>query len=161
MDLLNKITDPMIWIIAAVVFSILEAITLGLTSLWFALAAIVALIAALLGAPFFVQVILFGVASVLFLIVTKPLAKDLLKIGGERTNIDALIGERGIVTSEILPFSMGQVKVKGQIWSALTEDGEPLGVNETVFVQSIEGVKLIVKREFPLIKQTEGLKPQL
>ena len=79
MDFLDKITDPMIWVIAAVVFSILEAITLGLTSLWFALAAVVALIAALLGAPMFVQIILFAVASVLFLMITKPLAKDLLK----------------------------------------------------------------------------------
>lgn len=160
MSILKEITDPMIWIIAAVVFSILEAITLGLTSLWFALAAVVALIAALLGAPFFVQVILFAVFSVIFLMVTKPLAKDLLKIGGERTNIDALIGERGLVTSDILPFSMGQVKVKGQIWSALAEDGEPIGSNETILVQSIEGVKLIVKREFPLIKPAEGLKPE-
>ncbi len=149
MDFLDKITDPMIWVIAAVVFSILEAITLGLTSLWFALAAVVALIAALLGAPMFVQIILFAISSVLFLIITKPLAKDLLKIGGERTNADGVIGERGLVTTEILPFSMGQVKVKGQIWSALAEDGEPIGLNETVTVLSIEGVKLIVKRETP------------
>ncbi len=158
MDLLNKITDPMIWIIAAVVFSILEAITLGLTSLWFAMAAVVALIAALLGAPFIVQVLLFIVASVLFLMVTKPLAKDLLKIGGERTNADRLIGEKALVMSEILPFSTGQVKVRGQMWSALAEDGEPIGANETVLIQSIEGVKLIVKREFPKAKATEDLK---
>jgi membrane protein implicated in regulation of membrane protease activity len=157
-DLLNKITDPMIWIIAAVVFSILEAITLGLTSLWFAMAAVVALIAALLGAPFIVQVILFIVASVLFLMVTKPLAKDLLKIGGERTNADRLIGEKALVMSEILPFSTGQVKVRGQMWSALAEDGEPIGANETVLIQSIEGVKLIVKKEFPKAKATEDLK---
>lgn len=147
MDLLSKVTDPMIWVIAAVVFSILEAITLGLTSLWFAMAAVVSLIAALLGAPFFVQVILFAVSSVLFLMVTKPLAKDLLKIGGERTNADGLIGERGLVTTEIMPFSMGQVKVKGQIWSALADDGEPIGVSETVIIKSIEGVKLIVTKE--------------
>lgn len=158
MDLLNKITDPMIWIIAAVVFSILEAITLGLTSLWFAMAAVVALIAALLGAPFIIQVILFIVASVLFLMVTKPLAKDLLKIGGERTNADRLIGEKALVMSEILPFSTGQVKVRGQMWSALAEDGEPIGANETVLIQSIEGVKLIVKKEFPKAKATEELK---
>lgn len=149
MDFLDKITDPMIWVIAAVVFSILEAITLGLTSLWFALAAVVALIAALLGAPMFVQIILFAISSVLFLMITKPLAKDLLKIGGERTNADGVIGERGLVTTEILPFSMGQVKVKGQIWSALAEDGEPIGLNETVVVLSIEGVKLIVKKDSP------------
>jgi membrane protein implicated in regulation of membrane protease activity len=155
MDILNKVTDPMIWVIAAVVFSIIEAITLGLTSLWFALAALVALIAALLGAPFFIQVILFAVASVLFLIVTKPLAKDLLKIGGERTNVDALIGERALVTTDIRPFSMGQVKVNGQFWSALAEDGEPLNINETVIIQSIEGVKLIVKKEFPKTKAVE------
>lgn len=160
MDLLNKLTDPVIWIIAAVVFSILEAITLGLTSLWFAMAAVVALIAALLGAPFFVQVILFVVFSIIFLMVTKPLAKDLLKIGGERTNSDRIIGEKGIVTTEIMPFSMGQVKVQGQIWSALAEDGEPINVNETVLVQSIEGVKLIVKREFPKIKTAEAPKQE-
>lgn len=155
MDILSKLTDPMIWIIAMVVFGILEAITLGLTSLWFVFGAVVALIAAMLGAPFWAQVILFCGSSAVFLVFTKPAAKNLLKIGGERTNTDLLLGERGIVTTEIMPFAMGQVKVKGQIWSALAEDGEPIGQNETVIVDSIEGVKLIVRREFPIIKNPE------
>lgn len=155
MDFLSKLTDPMIWIIAMVLFGILEAITLGLTSLWFVFGAVIALIAAMLGAPFLVQVIIFAVSSGVFLVFTKPMAKDLLKIGGERTNTDLLLGERALVTTEILPFSMGQVKVKGQIWSALAEDGEPISVSETVIISSIEGVKLIVKREFPPIKNTE------
>lgn len=160
MDLLSKITDPMIWIIAMVLFGILEAVTLGPTSLWFVLGAFMALIAAMIGAPFIVQVVIFIIASIVFLIFTKPAAKNLLKIGGERTNIDSLIGERGLVTADIQPFSMGQVKVKGQIWSALAEDGEPIIANETVTVSSIEGVKLIVKREV-LVAKDQVEQPKL
>ncbi len=147
MPYLEKLTDPMIWIIAMVLFGVLEAVTLGLTSLWFVIGALLALIAAMLGAPFIAQVVIFVIASAVFLIFTKPAAKNLLKIGDERTNIDALIGEKGLVTLEIQPFSMGQVKVKGQIWSALSEDGEPIQSGQTVIVSSIEGVKLIVKKE--------------
>lgn len=142
-----------------VLFGILEAVTLGLTSLWFVLGAFMALIAAMIGAPFILQVIIFILASIVFLIFTKPAAKNLLKIGGERTNIDSLIGERGLVTTEIQPFSMGQVKVKGQIWSALAEDGEPIQVNDTVIVSSIEGVKLIVHREIP-VQKAESEQPK-
>lgn len=147
MPYLDKLTDPMIWIIAMVLFGVLEAVTLGLTSLWFVIGALIALIAAMIGLPFVAQVIIFVVASGIFLVFTKPAAKNLLKIGGERTNIDALIGEKGLVTLEIQPFSMGQVRVKGQIWSALAEDGEAIAAGQTVIVSSIEGVKLIVKKE--------------
>lgn len=144
MDIINKMTDPMIWISAMVLFGILEAVTLGLTSLWFVLGAFMALIAAMLGAPIVVQVVVFVVASIIFLVFTKPVAKNLLKIGEERTNVDALIGQKALVTVEIQQFSMGQVKLRGQIWSALSEDGEPIAVNETVVVKAIEGVKVIV-----------------
>lgn len=144
MDWLSGLSNPMFWVILLVIFSVVEAVTLGLTSLWFAMAAAVALVAAMLGAPFFLQVILFVVFSVIFLVVTKPLAKNFLKIGGEKTNVDSLIGEKAIVIGKIEEFSMGQVKIKGQIWSALSETGEPILINEQVVVKSIEGVKLIV-----------------
>lgn len=142
---LSNLSNPMFWILLLVVFSIVEALTLGLTSLWFAMAAAVAMVAAMLGAPFILQVIIFVVASVFFLIITKPLAKNFLKIGGERTNADSLIGEKGIVVGKIEEFSTGQVKVKGQIWSALSENSDPIFINEQVVIKSIEGVKLIVE----------------
>lgn len=145
MDWLSGLSNPMFWIILLVIFSVVEAITLGLTSLWFAMAAAVAMVAAMLGAPFYLQVIVFVIFSILFLVVTKPLAKNFLKIGGEKTNVESLIGERGLVIGKIEEFSMGQVKIKGQIWSALSENGEPILLNEQVVVKSIEGVKLIVE----------------
>ncbi|MCH4887326.1 NfeD family protein [Acidaminobacter sp. JC074] len=134
-----------IWMIIAIGFGLAEGLTLGLTFIWFAGGALLAMIASFLGLPIFVQVIAFIVGSALMLIYTRPVAKKVLKIGATKTNVDSLIGKEGIVIKELKPFALGQVKVKGQIWSAKACDDEAIAENERVEVVSIEGVKLIVK----------------
>jgi len=134
-----------IWMIVAIGFGLAEGLTLGLTFIWFAGGALLAMIASFLGLPIFVQVIAFIVGSALMLIYTRPVAKKVLKIGATKTNVDSLIGKEGIVIKELKPFALGQVKVKGQIWSAKAFNDEAIAENERVEVVSIEGVKLIVK----------------
>jgi len=134
-----------IWMIVAIGFGLAEGLTLGLTFIWFAGGALLAMIASFLGLPIFVQVIAFIVGSALMLIYTRPVAKKVLKIGATKTNVDSLIGKEGIVIKELKPFTLGQVKVKGQIWSAKAFNDEAIAENERVEVVSIEGVKLIVK----------------
>jgi len=140
-----SIPYSVIWMIIAIGFGLAEGLTLGLTFIWFAGGALLAMIASFLGLPFFVQVIAFIVGSALMLIYTRPVAKKVLKIGATKTNVDSLIGKEGIVIKELKPFALGQVKVKGQIWSAKAFNDEAIAENERVEVVSIEGVKLIVK----------------
>ena len=75
-----------------------------------------------------------------------PLYSDqIVGTGKENTNVDALIGETGQVIAPINPMEIGQVKLKGQIWSAIADD-QLLTIEEGsyVTVKAIEGVKLIV-----------------
>jgi membrane protein implicated in regulation of membrane protease activity len=145
----NLMYVPMYWVwaILIIIFAVVEGMTFGLISIWFALGAIVALITSFLGVPILIQVIVFISASGIMLVFTKPIAKDFLKIGGEKTNVESLIGASGHVIKEIEEFATGQVKVNGQIWTALEEDSSPIEVNAEVLVVAVEGVKLIVKRK--------------
>lgn len=134
-----------IWMIVAIGFALAEGFTLGLTFIWFAGGALLAMLASFLNLPLIVQVIAFIIGSSLMLIYTRPVAKKLLKIGATKTNVDSLIGKEGIVIKELQPFALGQVKVKGQIWSAKPDGEVGIAKDQRVEVVKIEGVKLIVK----------------
>lgn len=134
-----------IWLVIAIVFGVAEGLTLGLTFIWFAGGALLAMLTSFFGLPVLVQILAFIVGSALMLIYTRPAAQKIFKIGATKTNIDSLIGKEGIVIKELEPFALGQVKVKGQIWSAKPLDEENIPVDQRVEVVRIEGVKLIVK----------------
>lgn len=146
MDILGyTISMAIIWIGVAVFFAIIEAVTMGLTTIWFSAGGLAACIASLLGAPVIVQVLVFLAASILLLYYTKPLAEKKLKIGSEKTNVDALAGQVGIVTEDIVPHNTGQVKVNGQIWTAISDKPEETITQKAeVRILRVEGVKLIV-----------------
>ncbi len=104
------------------------------------------MLAAMLHVPIIGQILVFLVSSSVLLYFTRPIAKNYLKIGNTRTNVNSLIGETGIVLKEILTFYKGQVKVNGQIWTARSLDNEEIKENERVEIVRVEGVTLIVKR---------------
>lgn len=137
---------PVFWLVAAIIFGVSEALTVGLVTIWFAGGALVALAAALLGAGIPVQIVLFFVVSIGLLVSTRKVFVQKLKTGKAKTNIDALIGEEAMVLTEIKPFAPGSVKLKGQEWTAVTKD-ENLSIasGEIVKVVAIEGVKAVVK----------------
>lgn len=135
-----------IWAGLIVLFTVLEAMTLGLTSIWFAVGALGGLIASALGFGLVVQLIVFLVVAFLLLFYTRPIAKKVFKVGENKTNIDALIGQTGFVTKKIEEQNIGQVKLNGQIWTAKTQGHDSINVGEEVEILAIEGVKLIVKR---------------
>lgn len=144
-DFLNWIY---VWFVIIVLAVVLEAATVGLTSIWFALGALVALIAATVGLPEWVQIVLFLVVSVICLIYTRPLLKNVIKLKQEPTNADRIIGCSAVVIDDIdNTQGKGLVKVKGQAWSARSEDDNPIAKDEKVKVLRIEGVKLIVSKE--------------
>lgn len=139
-------TYTIIWTVLIIGFTAIEAGTLGLTSIWFAVGALTALIATAMGFGPITQVIVFIIVAVVLLVYTRPIAKKVLKVGHNKTNVDALIGMKGFVTKSIMPHENGLVKVNGQIWTAKCMDNEMIDIDENVEILAIEGVKLIVKR---------------
>ncbi|MBN2259106.1 MAG: NfeD family protein [Clostridiales bacterium] len=143
---MNNIFSPqIIWVVLMIIFVVVEAISLGLTSIWFAFGALIALISSYFIDSFIIQVTIFVISSIAALYFTKPLVKKYLKVGRERTNVDSLIGENGVVVKEIKKYETGQVKVKGQIWTAYSEDEIEVGTDVTV--EEVKGVRLKVRKE--------------
>lgn len=143
---MNSEMLSIIWAILIVFFTVVEAFTLGLTSIWFAVGSLAALIASALGLSLVVQVFAFIIVAVVLLVYTRPLARKIFKIGQNKTNIDALIGKTGFVIKAITPTEVGQVKLNGQIWTAKGPEHETIDMGLEVEVLAIEGVKLIVKK---------------
>lgn len=134
-----------VWLALALVFLIIEGITVGLTTIWFAAGAFVALLLSLIKAPLYLQIIVFLAVSICLLVFTRKIFVEKLKAGSEKTNTEALIGEEALVIAEILPFATGQAKVGGQVWTAVgKEPDETIPKGTLVKIAAIEGVKLIV-----------------
>lgn len=138
---------PLVWMLAAVALGAVEAATVDLVAIWFALGAVVAIIPALFSAPFWVQLVVFLVVSILSLALTRPMAVEVLHVKRTRTNADSVIGMMGVVIRRIDNIEgAGRVTVNGLDWSARSDDGAPIEEHENVLIKSIEGVKVIVER---------------
>ena len=135
------------WLVVLVVLVIIELLTMGLTTVWFAGGALIAVIAAIFHAPLALQVILFLLVSVILLFFTRPLAVKYFNKDRVRTNAESLVGHQVIVISEIDNLQgIGQVNVGGMEWSARTRtDGMKLPVGTVTTVLAINGVKLVVE----------------
>lgn len=137
-----------IWIIGIIAFVILESLTYQIVSIWFALGAIGGLIATAMGANFTVQMIVFLVVSVVFLICLRPVSMKLLKPRGAKTNVDNVIGKEVLITKQVDNIQgIGEGKLGGMVWAVRSSDDSVIQENEKVIVEKVEGVKLIVKRE--------------
>ena len=122
-----------------------EAVTVGLTCVWFAIGALGGLVTTLLGGGIGAQISVFLVLSGLSLALVRPLAKKFLVPSYSATNADRVIGKTAVVTMEIDNLKgQGQVSIAGQSWTARSEDGCVIPVGKTVKVLRIEGVKVFV-----------------
>ena len=138
--------DGVFWLFIVVVMAIIEIITLGLTTIWFAGGALVAFFASMLGANLVVQVVLFVVVSVALLAVTRPLAVKFFNKDRESTNAESLIGKLAVVKQEIDNLNArGMVSVNGQEWTARAFEDKIIPQGTTVEIMEISGVKLLVK----------------
>ncbi|MBQ4516893.1 MAG: NfeD family protein [Clostridia bacterium] len=134
------------WLILAIAFFVAESLTTTLISIWFAIGAILAMIAAIFGGAFWLQILIFIAASGILVLATKPLSEKLVNKKAERTNADRVIGEQAIVTQTINnQEAKGQVRVLEQLWTARSKDGSIINENEYVIIKDIKGVKLIVE----------------
>lgn len=136
------------WVVALVVFLIVEAVTAGLVSIWFVFGSLVALICAALGAAVWLQIFWFVIVSVATLVLTRPLVKRYVDSRSVATNADRSIGRAAVVTERIDNLAAtGAVKLDGIVWTARsTDDAVAIETGERVTVRAIEGVKLIVER---------------
>lgn len=135
------------WIVLTVVFAVIEALTLQIVTVWFAVGSIGAIVANVVNASPLVQLIVFVALSILTLLIARPYLKKFTKTKIQPTNADACIGKPAVVTEEINnTLGTGQAKIRGVIWTARsTEENTIIKAGETVTVTAIEGVKLIVK----------------
>ena len=111
------------WLAATVVFVLVELMTVGLTSIWFAAGSFVAFIIALLGGNVVVQGIAFILVSVVLLALTKPWAGKYINSRTVKTNVDSLVGERAVLTEDADSMKQtGKAVVNGQEWTVRPQD---------------------------------------
>ena len=141
----DDMTMKIAWLALLILFGVGEALTVGLTSVWFAIGALGGLVTTLLGGGIGAQITVFLVLSGLSLALVRPLAKRFLIPSYSATNADRVIGKTAVVTLEIDNLKgQGQVSIAGQSWTARSEDGTPIPAGKTVKVLRIEGVKVFV-----------------
>lgn len=134
------------WLIALILFTIGEAVTVGLTSIWFAVGALGALIAASLGGHVLLQIILFFVLSAVSMLLVRPLAQKFLKPKYSATNADRVIGATALVTETIDNMTgKGLVNISGQVWTARSDQNVVINPGTEVKILRIEGVKVFVE----------------
>lgn len=135
------------WLAGILVLLVIEALTLGLTTIWFAGGALVAFIACVAGADLVLQAVLFLVVSLALLFFTRPFARRYINKGTEKTNVEGIIGREARVTKEISNRAdTGEAVLSGQYWSARSaDDGTVIGQGERVVIEAVRGVKLIVR----------------
>lgn len=139
--------NPTYWLIILAVLILIEIITLGLTTIWFAGGALVAFIISLFFDNLIVQLILFFAVSILLLCFTRPIVMKYFNPKRVRTNYEEVIGKIGLVKTQIDNMNAtGLVVVDGQDWSARSSDDSILEPGERVQILSISGVKLIVTK---------------
>ena len=141
-------TMKITWLALLILFGAGEAITVGLTSIWFAIGALGGLVCALAGGSVSMQIGAFLILSGVSLALARPMAKRFLVPGYSATNADRVIGKDAVVSLEINNLlGKGQVMIAGQSWTARSEDDSIIPKGETVKVLRIEGVKVFVTRQ--------------
>lgn len=137
------------WAIATVALIVLEIVTVDLIAVWFAGGALAAFVSSLFISELWLQILVFIVVSAILLIATRPIVR---RVSSEQkkvaTNVDSLIGKECIVKEEINNLeNRGRVLADGLLWTARTADGTSAAIGEICVIDSIVGVKLIVRHK--------------
>ena len=137
--------EKILWLALLVLFIVAEASTVTMVSIWFAAGSLAALVVALLGGKFWLQIVLFLAVSSVFLALLRPIARKHFTPRITRTNVDAMEGKVCVVVSDIDNLaSSGQVKIGDVEWTARSESGEKIPAGTQVKIQQVEGVKVYV-----------------
>lgn len=143
------------WLVLAAAFLVIEFGTVTLISVWFVVGALAATAAALLGAPLWLQVLVFALVSLAMLLLLRPFFRKFVNPHKVKTNVDALIGKQAVVTEPINNLAgTGEIRLDGVIWSARSSDGKTIPAGTVVTIRAIEGVKAMVLPD-PAYEKTE------
>ncbi len=110
-----------IWIGIVIFLTLIEIMTINLTTIWYVISAIVALILTNFTDSYMIQVGTFAILGTILLLLTKPFIKKFLKNKNVPTNLDRILGMKGTVTEDILKNKTGEVKVDGKKWTAYAD----------------------------------------
>ena len=133
------------WLAALIVLLLVEAATVALVSLWFALGALAALLTSFWVENLWVQFGVFLTVSLVSLLMIRPLTRRFVTPRQVATNADRAVGQEGVVTQTIDNLkARGQVSVQGTVWTARAQDDTAIPAGTQVKILRIEGVKLIV-----------------
>lgn len=139
-------TITAMWLIVCGLCLILEIFTVGFLLFFPGVGAFLAFITALLGANITIQIIVFALSTTLMILFIRPLVAKFFKTKDVQMNSNALIGKSGIVLKDIVgEDTVGQVKVQGEIWSAICDKDVEIKKDTKITVKAISGVKLIVE----------------
>lgn len=135
-----------IWLIASGIFFICEIITVGFLVFWLGVGALIAMLVSFFTSNIIIQMSVFVVSSGLLIFATRPLVNKISKKDVVPTNVYSLIGKKAVVTEDIdWVTGKGQIKFKGEIWSAKSKEQINIPAGSEVEIVSIEGVKAFVK----------------
>lgn len=131
------------WLTVVIILSVVECMTIDLVTIWYIVSGLCTIVLSLFIDNFVIQFAFFTILGTILLITTKSFLKDVLKSKDIKTNFDRVIGMKGIVTEEINENSIGEVKVDGKRWSAISD--KKIDLNKEVIILAIDGVKLKVE----------------
>lgn len=135
-----------IWFGIFILAGVIEAMTMDLSSVWFAVGAFMAMLISIFFANLiWLQVLVFIAGSIVLLLSLRPIFKKYMTRNEIRTNASSLIGQEAICKKSILDNQWGEVKIQGKIWTAISN--ENIYENERVIVLAITGVKLQVRKK--------------
>lgn len=133
------------WLVLVIVLSFIEIATVSLVSIWFVASGIVAMILSFFIEDTAIITTVFILLGIFLLVLSRPIVNKLRSKDNEKTNLDRIIGESAIVTEDIKKNEVGEVKVDGKRWSAISK--EKCFKGDRVKILKIDGVKLIVEKE--------------
>lgn len=149
-----------IWLVLFVLALIIEAIGTDLVSIWFAFGAVIALIASLVpDVSWWMELIIFFVISLASLAALRPLIHRYLRKNTVASNIDSIVGQKGLLISKIDLLHHGEVKINDVTWTAIaSKETESIEKGSIVKVLAVSGNKLIVTKdkEEPNISKEEN-----
>lgn len=139
---------PWVWVGVLVVSIIMEALTLGLITIWAAIASVPLIFLARTGMPLKWQILIFVFLTTALAIFTRPFVVKFLKTGKQSEgNINSLDGQTVLCVAPISEFKFGEVKTKnGIVWTAKSDDGTEIPSDAICTVSRVEGNTLVIKQ---------------
>lgn len=132
------------WLIVVILLVIIEAMTVNLVTVWFIISGIITMFLSFFLSDLISQFAVFVLLGILLMLLTKPFIEEIKKNKEEKLNLERIIGMQGVVIKEIKKNVVGEVKVDGKVWSAISD--KRITVDSDIIVEEIHGVKLLVSK---------------